>query len=120
MKALLAVSACAPNEVSSLYFQPAQASTCCLYSIPFFAPPPISISNASIFTWAGVSGVKVRKSFDSTLSSSPDPQAAYEILDFELKEIETVTGIKIIGQAPETGPEMVLLELDSMNERPAP
>ncbi|NCF65187.1 MAG: hypothetical protein GWP61_04385 [Chloroflexi bacterium] len=58
--------------------------------------------------------------FDSTLSSIPDPKVPYEILDFVLMEAETATGFKIIGQPRESGPELVLLELDSLNEKPLP
>ncbi|UCC51204.1 MAG: hypothetical protein JSV68_19155, partial [Anaerolineaceae bacterium] len=58
--------------------------------------------------------------FDSTLSSTPDPKVPYEILDFVLTEAETATGFKIIGQPRESGPELVLLELDSLNEKPVP
>jgi hypothetical protein len=58
--------------------------------------------------------------FDSTLSSSPDAKVSYEILDFVLIEAETVSGLKIIGQPPETGPDLLFLELDSLNDKPNP
>lgn len=55
---------------------------------------------------------------DPTLSSSPDPRVAFEILDFVLEKTETVSGMKIIGQTPESGPELMILELDSLNDKP--
>jgi hypothetical protein len=60
----------------------------------------------------------VAAQFDSSLSASPDPKTPYEILDFVLAAPQTVTGFKIIGQPPETGPELVLLELDSLPDQP--
>ena len=62
----------------------------------------------------------VAAQFDSSLSASPDPKTPYEILDFVLTAPQTVTGFKIIGQPPETGPELVLLELDSLPDQPDP
>jgi hypothetical protein len=56
---------------------------------------------------------------DSSLSSSPDPRDPYEILDFVLMKSETGSGIKIIGQTPDNGPELVFLELDSFTGMPA-
>jgi hypothetical protein len=53
---------------------------------------------------------------DSNLSSSPDPKRSYEILDFVLAEKETATGLRIIGQTPVSGPELVILELDSLSD----
>jgi hypothetical protein len=56
---------------------------------------------------------------DSSLSSSPDPRDPYEILDFVLMKAETASGIKVIGQTPDSGPELVFLELDSLTDMPA-